>query len=212
MSGKRRLGWYGSLGVGALAAALTFAPRTARAEGPAEPTGKGIAGGILLGAEVIMIPIAIGGVEEWWPYLLGGVLGGAGGGVGGYFVEQTGSTEAAVYMLAGGMALVIPTIVGVLNVTAYNDEEELESEQEEGTGDEGSSEPPAASGPAAPAPATSRRHRAPIPVGLVALDEHGLRAGIPAVQVLPLYSDVEVAKYGVTQGTEVRLPVMSGTF
>jgi hypothetical protein len=222
MTGKRKLGRYGILGAAALAAAVTLAPQTARAEGPATPAGKGIAGGIMLGAEVVMIPIAIGGVEPWWPYLLGGVLGGAAGGVGGWGVEQTGSTEASVYMLAGGMALVIPTIVGVLNVTAYNTEEDT-GDEETGEGETPATDaapdvgtPPTAPGaaPGAPVgqPATSRRHRSRMPLGLVGVDERGIRPGVPAVELLQLYSDVEVAKYGVTQGTELRVPVVTGSF
>ena len=64
MSSIRKLGWVGSLGLAAMAASVTLAPSLARADGPASPTGKGIAGGILLGAEVVMIPIAIGGIED----------------------------------------------------------------------------------------------------------------------------------------------------
>src|SRR5438270_12712780 len=97
-----------------LAAALSWpAQAHAQATGgsPVTPTGKGIAGGILLGAEIVMIPEGAAGVDKWWAYLLGGVLGGAAGGVGGYFVETkvkaadgTAIAEPSLYMLAGGMA------------------------------------------------------------------------------------------------------------
>ncbi|MBI4704362.1 MAG: hypothetical protein HY744_24930, partial [Deltaproteobacteria bacterium] len=130
---KRRI--LGILCSAAVAAAVGTASGQAHAQQqPAagaktvSPTGKGIAGGALLGAEVVMLTEGIIGIESVWPYPVFGVLGAAGGGVGGYFVEQADpagmSAEASLYMLAGGMALVIPTIVVMLNATAYSFEEE----------------------------------------------------------------------------------------
>ena len=241
MSSIRKFGLVGSLGLAAIAACVALAPKVARADGPATPTGKGIAGGILLGAEVVMIPIAIGGIEDAWPYPVFGALGAAGGGVGGYFVEQTGSAEASVYMLAGGMALVIPTVVAVLNVTLYgteDNEEDTGSDETTTTPIEGgapkpgvapehapahgpaaappaapSGAPPAAS-PAAPSQPTAMRHhhRRAMPLALVGVDSRGIRPGIPAIGLQPLYSETEIAQFGVKQGTEVRVPVLTGTF
>src|SRR5512136_55746 len=42
-----------------------------------------------------------------------------GGGVGGYFAEKDGSPKLSLYLLAGGMALAIPTTVAILSATAY---------------------------------------------------------------------------------------------
>ena len=36
--------------------------------------------------------------------------------------------------------------------------------------------------------------------------------GVPAVAVQPLYTQGEMWKYGVAQGTEVRLPIFKATF
>ena len=190
-----RLQWARALGLLTVAASLTFAPGVVRADGPVTPTGKGIAGGILLGAEVVMIPIAIGGVEDAWPYPVFGALGAAGGAVGGYFVEQTGVAEPAVYMLAGGLALVIPTLVTVLNATVY------------GRGDDG--EQPDSDETTTITTTTSARR---VPLALVGIGARGARPGVPAVELHPLYSDTEIAQYGVAQGTEVRVPVLSGSF
>jgi hypothetical protein len=132
---------------------------------PATATGKGVAGGIMLGAEVVMMPLGIAGVDKWWAYALGGGLGAAAGGVGGYFVEtKVAAAEPSFFLLAGGMALVIPTVVVALNATAYKpDVEEGETASEEvgaevtGTGTDGPSEAPVGAPPqpggAAPAPA-----------------------------------------------------------
>lgn len=201
----------------AVAGALTLAPTEAHAE-PVSPTGKGIAGGALLGGEVVMITTAIIGVKAWWPYLVFGAVGAGGGAVGGYFVEQVddGNTpEPSLYMLAGGLALVIPTVVAVLNATAYDPEEDEEGFQEddgEGEGD-GDKTPGVDVNVDANAETGKRR---PIPMALMGVDLYGKRArvspGIPAVAVTPMYSPQEMATYGVEQQTVVRVPIVSGSF
>ena len=57
------------------------------------PTGKGIAGGALLGAEAVMLVEAAFKVKKKWAYAVGGGVGAIGGGVGGYFVEQNGDAK-----------------------------------------------------------------------------------------------------------------------
>jgi len=203
---------------GALGAATFLSPADAQAQqadNPSvSPTGKGIAGGALLGAEVVMIPIAIAGVDAWWPYLVFGAVGAGGGAVGGWAVEQAtkpdGPAEPSLYMLAGGMALVVPTIVAVLNATAYDPTEE-EDEQ----GDEpGTSVPTEAEGSVQ----VGARYPSggPVPMAIVGVDAWSKRkavgVGIPAVSVQPRYSASEVASYGVAQGTEVSVPIVSGSF
>jgi hypothetical protein len=96
-------------------------PRSARAQSNNEvsPKGKGITGGALLGGEVVMLTEAALGARPAWAYIVGGVAGAVGGGVGGYFAEKEGSAELSLYLLAGGMALAIPTTVAILSATAY---------------------------------------------------------------------------------------------
>ena len=207
-----------SLLTGALGAAVLFSPADAQAQEANDPTvsptGKGIAGGALLGAEIVMIPIAIAGVDAWWPYLVFGAVGAGGGAVGGWAVEQAtkpdGPSEPALYMLAGGMALVVPTIVGVLNATAYDPTEE-EDEQ----GDEpGTDIPTEAEGSVE----VGARYPGgtPVPMSIVGVDAWSERPavgmGIPAVSVQPRFTPNEMAAYGVEQGTEVSIPVVSGSF
>ncbi len=111
------------LGVAPLALAFTLVTNTASAAdvGKTESSakGKGVVGGALLGAELVCGVEAVAGVKSPWAYLGGGVLGAVGGGIGGHFVETNGSPRASMLMLAGGLTLVIPTIVGVLSATAY---------------------------------------------------------------------------------------------
>jgi hypothetical protein len=101
---------------------LTLVAGTASADvGTTEASakGKGVVGGALLGAELVCGVEAIAGVKSPWAYLGGGVAGAVGGGIGGHFVEKNGSPRASMLLLAGGMTLVIPTIVGVLSATVY---------------------------------------------------------------------------------------------
>lgn len=219
----------------AVLAGVSLVATSASAE-PVTATGKGIAGGVLLGAELGMIPQGIAGVDKWWTYLLGGTLGAAAGGVGGYFVEQNATTaEPALYMLAGGMALVIPTVVVTLNATSYKPEVEegevaVDESASEGTEPTPEASPEAAPGdgapsvapapsPTAPAPQSALRRKSRRPAfapSLIGLDFTGssvtLRPGIPAVDVRPLYSMQEAAQYGIAQGTQVMVPALSGRF
>src|SRR5512135_3598911 len=114
-----------SISLAALAASLlVLAPRTAHAGedvAAVSPTGKGITGGVLLGGEVVMLGEAAFKVKPAWAYAVGGLAGGIGGGVGGYFIEKGANDgdKLPMYMLAGGMALIIPTTVAVLSASAY---------------------------------------------------------------------------------------------
>jgi hypothetical protein len=201
---------------------LAFVPAAQADDVP--PTGKGIAGGALLGGEVVTITEALFHARPGWAYALGGGLGAAGGGVGGYFVEQASSNgDVAVALLAGGMALIIPALVLSLNATRYQPSEsatednpppglELANPGTPGgsavTGPGGSLAPPAAP-PPAPAAVPGP------PLSLLDVDlagQSGLRLGVPVPQVRQMYSSLEQKTYGLPQGPEVRMPVFHLTF
>jgi len=98
---------------------LVGAPSPARAD-DVPPTGKGVVGGAFLGAEVVVFVEAIAGVRSGTAYLVGAGAGAVAGGVGGYFVEQAVSDgRVPAYMLAGGLALIIPALVVTLDQTRY---------------------------------------------------------------------------------------------
>jgi len=210
-------------------AALTATPRDARAESPnVSPTGKGIVGGGLLGAEVVTITEALVGARAGWAYGVGAVIGAAGGAVGGYFVEQASTDgRAPVYMLVGGMALVIPAIVLSLNATRYIPEEgATEDRAPIGPAPEpgapggsivappppGGQPPPPAAEPAPPPPPAAAP-TSPPPTSL--LDMHGgqLRVGVPVPDVRPIFTIAEQRQYG-TRSTqnELRMPLLHITF
>jgi len=204
------------------ATALTAHQREARAD-EISPTGKGIVGGALLGAEVVTITESIVGVRSGWAYLVGALVGAGGGGVGGYFVEQ-GSTDgrAPMYMLAGGLALVIPAVVLTLNATRYMPEEGA-TEDRAPTGP--AAEPgvpgvtvtgaPAGGATTEPAPKPAPPPASPPPPPQSLIDLHGgaVRLGVPVPDVRPLFTVAERRQYGVQGGgAELRMPVLHVAF
>ncbi len=139
--------------LGTLALAISsLASVTAHAE-EVSTTGKGIVGGALLGAEVVLATEAAFKVKPAWAYLVGGVGGAAAGGIGGYFIEQDANPKTTMLMLAGGMALVIPTTVLVLSATAY--EPPASYTQDRAPSDEPVAEPPRPTGTPDTAPPTN---------------------------------------------------------
>ena len=191
-------------------ALFTHSPSARADEVPA--TGKGIAGGALLGAEVVLVGEAIAGVKPAWAYVVGGVVGAGGGAVGGYFIEKNANSKVSVYLLAGGMALMIPTIVAVLQATSYTPPDEYTEDRPAGGAPV--PEPPRAQPPST-VPQT-HYHWQPakqkLPGGLLDLDEGAVAVAVPEIELRPLYKQDELLKFGLEQQHELRVSVFSATF
>jgi hypothetical protein len=203
-----------------------LAPATAHAT-EISATGKGIAGGALLGGEIVTITEGLIGVRGAGWYILGALVGAGGGGVGGYFLEQKSAStglpptngRAQTYMLAGGLALLIPAIVLSLNANRYRPQEGVKEDNA----------PPAEPGTDAAKsasrdsrqkePAGGRRRSvaqrgaaAGLPPSLVSVGDGHLNLGVPVPEVSPIFSAEDQVKYGLKQQTEVKVPVVSFTF
>lgn len=218
----------GSIAAATLAFSLAI---TGDARADVSPTGKGTVGGALLGGEVVTITMGAVGVNRGWPYLVFGPLGMIGGGVAGYFVEKgtsptvaagtttgTGGTpEPALFMLAGGMALVIPALIISLNATAYKPPE---GDRVEPANNEPTRDMPKATPSMSPAATTLRPSKKAfqfaaiphIPVSLLDFYKGKFALGLPAVELRPTYSQQEMWKFGVAQGTEVKFPLFKAMF
>ncbi len=183
---------------GAAGLALTLTTVTAQAE-PVSPTGKGIAGGALLGAEIVVVTESFVGLSNGWWYLLGGTLGAAGGGVGGYFVEQSAPTELSLYMLVGGMALVIPASISYLNATSYAPDLD---------GDNPNDVPSEVDVDAEFGKTVPTR----LSPSLVQVEDGSLRLDVPDVQVSDVYTRAERLELGMQQQTQVLFPLLGGRF
>lgn len=179
----------------AVVAALVAPSSLAHAE-QVSPKGKGIAGGALLGGELVMGVEAAFGVQPAWAYLVGGALGAGAGGYGGYLVERNASPKVSLYMLAGGMALVIPTTVAVLHATSFKPPAEYREDD------------PVVLFPATEPP----RPTLPAPTGVLDLDDGELRMAIPAIEIRPVFTLQELEQFGLTQRDELHVPIVSGTF
>lgn len=216
---------------------LTLHAPEARAEG-VSPTFKGAIGGGLLGAEIVAMPMGIAGVRAPWAYAVFPVLGAVGGVIGGYFVDQMytpGTSDQAygsAFLLAGGMVLLIPTVVVMLNATRWHPAEDATEDRPAkdfppaDPGKAGGSviTPDAAVGGSTttptPAPApkvepvTGGGSAAPPVVPLSLLDFQGKRFsfGIPVPELRTDYTLREVKDYGVKQTTMVHLPLLKVAF
>lgn len=196
-------------------------------------TAKGIVGGGLLGAEIVMLPMGIAGLKPWWPYVVFGGVGAVGGAVGGWAIEQElPPAEAPLYMLAGGLALIIPTLVLTLNATTrteYEDEQDpstLTKQPEDplntpipGEGTTPGTPGVEVDGGAGVTPGATVRTprkragaRPALPLALFDLAGEDIRMGIPNVAVKPLYTQAELYSFDLDQGTTVDIPLFRTAF
>lgn len=211
----------------AAAAVLVGAPRTAQAE-EVSPSGKGIVGGALLGGEIVVFTEAIIGVRSGTAYLLGAGGGAVAGGVGGYFIEQAVSNgRIPAYLLAGGLALIIPALVVSLDQTRYLPTEGAREDRPvtnlppSDPGKPGGSavigaEPapatpanpatpaitPGGTTPAPPTPSTGGgggAKPAPVraPLSLINFQGTGLTVGVPVPEVRPVFTAQQKKALGV---------------
>jgi hypothetical protein len=193
-------------------------------------SGKGIVGGALLGGEVGFLGLAAAGSKTPYLYYTIPPALAVAGGIGGYFIEHNASNaHVPMYMLAGGMALIIPTVVITLSATHYTPTSEDATPVDAtpapapggatGTVDikAGGS---GSSGTTAPAP-TKRKPEAsslrtpsmPIALLNVANDTTTtVSLGLPMVSMRPMYTRTEVALYGVQQKYEFHAPVVALAF
>jgi MFS family permease len=193
--------------------------RDARADN-VSPTGKGVAGGALLGAEAVTIVESVAGVRAGWAYAVGALAGAGGGGVGGYFIEKSNASadgKAPVLMLAGGLALIIPAAVLTLNATRYMPEEGATEDRvpispaaEPGSpGGSVTGAPPPPSPPSTPPPPPPP---AGPPQSLLDLHRGSLGFGLPIPDVRPVFTLAEQRQYGMRAETEVDVPLFHVAF
>jgi len=219
--------WPASFIAAAAFVSVTVPPGGDARADEVSPTAKGVVGGALLGAEVVTIVEGIADVRSGWAYGIGAVLGAAGGGIGGHFIEQDSSNgRVPTYMLAGGLALIIPAVVLTLNGTRYRPQEGATEDNVPPSG--GPPAEPGAPGGGIVAPAGSPRSGAPprtpgasaappssppSPPSLVGVREDGaVSVGVPVPDVRPIFSLVEQRQFGMKAQTELRLPVLNVTF
>ena len=219
--------------------ALTAHAPEARAEG-VSPTVKGAIGGGMLGFEVVAMPMGIAGVRAPWAYAVFPVLGAVGGVIGGYFMDKAYNdagpqTQAygSAFLLAGGMVLLIPTVVVMLNATRWRPAEEATEDRPAkdypladpgkaggsvitggGTTGGTTTTPTPAPAPTDPKPAGGGGGGAPpsVPLSLIDVQGGSFSFGIPVPELRTDYTLREVKDYGVKQTSMVHLPLLKLAF
>lgn len=208
-------------------ATMAYAPEAHAEE--VSPKAKGIIGGALLGAELVVVTEAIIGVRSPAAYGVGAGLGAVAGGFAGFGVEQANSGAASVVMLAGGIALIIPALVVTLNATSFQGDPNAREDRAPtnlppadpgavgGSAVTGPAPAPAPAGGGAPAatPAPAAKAPAPAPAqatSLLTLSPSALRLGVPVPEAHNVFSTQERRQLGMAQVTELRLPVVNVTF
>jgi hypothetical protein len=197
---------------------LCAASTPARADGNRV---KGTIGGAMMGAEIVMLTESAFRLRPTWMYLAGGAGGGLLGGYVGNRMSGS-SNRPPSFLLAGGIALIIPTIMGVLTATQYEPigtiRQDLpddssgdgsgdadDSDADEGDADESEAEP---AGPSTSdldsmdgADTEGSGARSPAP-----------RLELPTIGLAQAFSRDELAQFGVRQATELHLSVLRGVF
>jgi len=204
-----------------------------------DSTPKAIIGVGLMGAELGLIIPALAGMRDLWPYIVFPLVGAVGGAVGGWAIEENtrSSPEISVALLAVGIALVVPAIVGTLALTAYSppgesqeadedltvapsDGDSVEAFQDDTTDTAPAAEPaaqPAPATPAEPSPSArllQQRIRA-LTVGgpgLLRFADGAVLLGIPMVSSTATFTPEELARLHIAQQSDVNVPVISATF
>lgn len=161
---------------------------------------KGIAGLGLIGAEIGMVLPAVFGMRDAWAYAVFPAVGAIGGGVAGYFLlEANDQAEISIAMLGVGMALVIPSALLTLSLTAF---------------DPGEITPPATESARFNLDAArARREQARVRAGggLVRLSDGGVWLGAPTMG--PVASATATGRTALRFGvSDFQLALVSGSF
>jgi hypothetical protein len=179
-------------GLVGIAVGLGSGHALAQAVGRDEPTGdgsssgniaKGIVGGAMLGAELVMLGESAFRLRPGWLYLVGGGGGALAGGYLGYRIGDGSSNKPPAFLLAGGIALVIPTIMGVLTATQYAPPEPLHEPDDENESDDALPE-----------------------------DASSVRFELPQVGLAQAFSREELALVRLPRVTELHLTLVRGVF
>jgi hypothetical protein len=194
-----------------------------------EPTAKGIIGLGLLAGELVVNIEALAGVKKAWILALTGIIAAGGGAVGGYFIEtklsRLTASKVCVGLLAGGMAMLVPTFIIVATKTRFSvkgeggtTEVEVVKEKSGGEPAAGAKESAAPAKEGGPAPekkeggAAASRLEEPAPVAVFNVTRSRFAVAVPALQVAPIFDEKELAFFTRKQAYEYRFGLVNVVF
>jgi hypothetical protein len=167
---------------------------------------KGAIGGGLLGAEVVLLTESAFNLKSGWAYLGGAAGGAAAGTLGGYYlIEKDHGPRGPIYLFAGSLALVIPTLLAVLTASQF--EPPATYRQELPADEEPPFEPPPDGEGARLGPSFAAAR-----ASVVDRDATALALRLPTVDIVPSFSADELATFGVQQRVELHFSVFNGVF
>ncbi len=169
-----------------------------------ESNAQGAVGLGLVGAELGFVIPAAAGLHELWAFIVFPVVGAAGGAVGGYFAfDNANRVEGGVAMLATGMALVIPSLVLTLVLTAYDPEDDGYVEEDD---------PPDVEASEEEEQAARIRRLASAGSGILRLAEGELLLGAPAPSLMNEVLQGSGGALLAATTQELHVPLVSGSF
>lgn len=194
--------WRWTLLLGAL---LSLAPRAQSQDAASSvvtPGARGTFGGLLLGAEAVLLVEAALGVRRPWLYAVGGGAGALGGALLGLQSDEAGNAELSMALLVGGVVLAIPTTIAVLSGASYRVPPRKAGGQSLATssGHEGRGH-------------TFTTHVRQLPTRYFANYHDGsLALGVPTVKLSSVYSLEEQLALGVPRTSRILVPLFELNF
>jgi len=183
--------------IATLAAVLMLQTGEVSAQAAANTSGERVDGDLkgtiglgLLGMELgLILPPALKLHDQWWAWTLFPVVGAAGGAVAGIFIFEGNDPDpkVTVPILAVGIGLVIPAVVGSLAIKSKRETQEIERGFN-ASADQGD--------------------------GLVRVNPRGTFVRVPAFTVATRTNTADQLRYGVSsqRATAFHVPLLSGRF
>jgi hypothetical protein len=193
--------------------AIGIAPAASAEQSTNTRVAESITGGAMLGAEAGTVVESLAGVHNPWVFAITDLVLAGGGSIGGYEVQQHSSNaNVPIFILAAGVGLLIPGAILTYNATTqYLPDENGAGPPDPTNGTPANSPPLAPPSEGAPAPSAARGVST-FHLSLVAVNGDGVHMGLPVPEVRPMFSMTELQQYGLTQRTEVRMPLVKITF
>jgi hypothetical protein len=207
--------------------ALTWSHAARAQNTPDEVTNNGAKGAVGLGLLAMELTVnieAAAGVKKAWVLAVTGLVAAGAGAAGGYFAETKPSpdtgAQVGVGLLAGGMAMLVPTMIIATALTKYRGRKEAAPEVEvvtesapaaEAEAGAEVEEAPAETETPEEAPAEEESPEEPA-TALLNVSKKRVSLAVPPVIMAPVFSEDEIGVLTDEQETEYRINLINLVF